>query len=186
MKTIERLIVAAGLLLLVGTTAAQTTSKSIVVGEPTYAVVQLTGSVVSVDGNSLLVIMAPGGSYRWFAVSPDRKFIIDGQPKTVGQLVPGTVLTATVVTKTLPIDVRTTTITNGTVLDVNGRNLTVRLESGDRKTYTVPESFEFIIDGKPVKVQQLKKGMRLSATKIVSDPESEFSSLTEITGKAPK
>jgi hypothetical protein len=186
MKTIGRLMVAAGLLLLAGTAAAQTTSKSVVVGEPKYTVSQMTGTVVAVDGSSLLAKLAPSGTYRWFSVSPDRQFVIDGQPKTIGQLTPGTVLTATVVTKTLPIDVRTTTITNGTILDVNGRHVTVRLESGERRSFTVPESFKFNVDGKPLSVYELKKGMRATATKIVSDPETEISALSVITGKAPK
>ena len=185
MKTIERFMVAAGLLLLAGTAAAQTTSKSVVVGEPKYTVDQVTGTVVAVDGSSLLAKMA-SGTYRWFSVSPDRQFIIDGQPKTIGQLTPGTVLTATVVTKTLPVDVRTTTITNGTILDVYGRHVTVRLESGERRSFTVPESFKFNVDGKPLSVYELKKGMRATATRIVSDPETEFSALSVITGKAPK
>ena len=186
MKTIERLLVAAGLLLLAGTAAAQTTSKSVVVGEPTYAVSQMTGTVVAVDGNSLLAKMQPTGNYRWFTVSPDRQFIVDGQPKTIGQLAPGTVLTATIVTKTLPVDVRTTTITNGTILDVHGRHVTVRLESGERRSYTVPEGFKFNVDGKTVTVSELRKGMRATATKIVSDPEAEISALTVVRGKAPK
>ena len=186
MKTIERLMVTAGLLLLAGTAAAQTTSKSVVVGEPKYDVSQMTGTVVAVDGSSLLAKMAPSGTYRWFNVSPDRQFVIDGQPKTIGQLTPGTVLTATVVTKTLPVDVRTTTITNGTILDVHGRHVTVRLESGERRSFTVPESFKFNVDGKPLSVYELKKGMRLTATRIVSDPEAEISALSVITGKAPK
>ena len=186
MTTMGRLMMAAGLLLFAGSSAAQTTTKSVVVGEPKYTVSQMTGTVVAVDGNSLLAKMSPSGNYRWFDVSPDRRFIIDGQPKTISQLVPGTVLTATVVIKTVPVDLRTTTITNGTILDVNGRHLTVRLENGERRSYHVPENFMFNVDGKQVSVYELKKGMRATATKIVSDPEAEFSGLSVITGKAPK
>src|SRR5688572_15252913 len=105
MKTIGQLLMAAGLLLLAGTAAPQTTSKSVVVGEPKYAIGQMSGTVVAVDGNSLLAKMEPSGTYRWFTIPPDRQFVIDGQPKTIGQLTPGTALTATVVTKTLPVDV---------------------------------------------------------------------------------
>jgi hypothetical protein len=101
-------------------------------------------------------------------------------------LKPGTILTATVVTKTLPVDVRTTTITNGTILDVHGHHVTVRLENGERRSYNVSESLRFNADGKSLSVYQLQKGMRVTATKIVSDPDAEFSKLAVITGKAPK
>ena len=187
MNTIYRLVIAAGVVLLsAGTIAAQTTSKAIETGAAQYTVAQISGEVVMVDGNYLLVKMKPSGVQRWFNVSPDRQFIIDGQPKTISQLTPGTVLTATTITKLLPLTVRTTTITNGTVLSVSGRNVSVRLESGQRRSYTVPESFRFNVEGKAVSVHQLQKGMRITATKIVEEPESEISTLTAVTGTAPK
>lgn len=182
-----RLMVAVGVVLLsAGTAAAQTTSKTTETGTAQFTVAQVSGEVVAVDDNYVLVKIRPSGVQRWFSVSPDRKFIIDGQPKTVSQLAPGTMLTATAVTKTLPVTVRTTTITNGTVLNVSGRNLSVRLENGERRSYTVPDSFRFNADGKSVSVYQLQKGMSVTATKIVSEPESEISTLTVVTGKAPK
>ena len=187
MNMIYRLMGAAGVvLLLAGTAAAQNTSKAIESGTAQFTVAQVSGEVVMVDGNYLLVKIRPIGVQRWFSVRPDRQFIIDGQPKTISQLTPGTVLTATAVTKTLPVTVRTTTITNGTVLNVSGRNLSVRLENGERRSYTVPDSFRFNVDGKSVSVYQLQKGMSVTATKIVSEPESEISTLTVVTGKAPK
>jgi RNase P/RNase MRP subunit p29 len=187
MKMIYRLIIAAGVVLLfAGTSAAQTTSKAMETGAAQFTVAQISGEVVMVDGNYLLVKIRPSGVQRWFSVNPDRQFIIDGQPKTIGQLTPGTVLTATAVTKMTPVTVRTTTITNGTVLNVSGRNVSVRLENGERRSYTVPESFRFNVDGKSVSVYQLQKGMHVTATKIVSEPDSEISTLTVVTGKAPK
>jgi hypothetical protein len=187
MNMIYRLMVAAGVvLLLAGTAAAQTTSKATETGTAQFTVAQVSGEVVTVDDNYVLVKMRPSGVQRWFSVSPDRQFIIDGQPKTVSQLTPGTILTATAVTKTLPVTVRTTTITNGTVLNVSGRTLSVRLENGERRSYTVPESFRFNVDGKSVSVKELQKGMHVTATKIVSEPDSEISTLAVVTGKAPK
>ena len=159
MNMIYRLMGAAGVVLLLAeTAAAQTTSKAIESGTAQFTVAQVSGEVVMVDGNYLLVKIRPSGVQRWFSVSPDRQFIIDGQPKTISQLTPGTILTATAVTKTLPVTVRTTTITNGTVLNVSGRNVSVRLENGERRSYTVPESFRFNVDGKSVSVYQLQKG----------------------------
>jgi len=182
-----RLMVAVGVVLLsAGTAAAQTTSKTTETGTAQFTVAQVSGEVVAVDDNYVLVKIRPSGVQRWFSVSPDRKFIIDGQPKTVSQLAPGTMLTATAVTKTLPVTVRTTTITNGTVLNVTGRTLSVRLENGERRSYTVPDSFRFNVDGKQMSVSQLQKGMHVTGTKIVSEPDAEISTLAVVTGKAPK
>ena len=187
MNKIHRLGFALGAVLLsAGMAAAQTTSKSTETGTAQFTVAQVTGEVVMVDGNYLLVKMRPSGVQRWFSVNNDRQFIIDGQTKTISQLTPGTVLTATAVTKTLPVTVRATTITNGTVLNVSGRNVSVRLENGERRSYTVPDSFRFNVDGKQITVSQLQKGMHVTATRIASEPESEISTLAVVTGKAPK
>jgi hypothetical protein len=187
MNVTHRAIVAMGVaLILTGTASAQTTTTAKETGTAQFTVAQVSGDVVTVDDNYVLVKMRPSGVQRWFTVSPDRKFIIDGQPKTVSQLTPGTLLTATAVTKTLPVTVRTTTITNGTVLNVYGRTLSVRLENGERRSYTVPESFRFDVDGKKMSVAQLQKGMHVTGTKIVSEPDSEISTLAVVTGKAPK
>jgi len=187
MNVIYRLMTAVGIvLLLAGTGTAQTTSKATEMSTAQFSVAQISGEVVMVDGNYLLVKIRPSGVQRWFNVSPDRQFIIDGQPKTINPLTPGTVLTATAVTKMTPVTVRTTTITNGTVLNVSGRTLSVRLENGERRSYTVPESFRFNVDGKSVSISQLQKGMHVTATKIVSEPDSEISTLAVVTDKAPK
>jgi hypothetical protein len=147
---------------------------------------QIKGEVVLVDGNTLVAKMQPSGEFRTFNVVPGRDFLIDGQAKKIGDLKPGTVLTATMVTTTHPITVRTTTITNGTVVWVNGNYLVVTLDNGERRDYTVPEGFRFTVDGKQVSVNELKKGMKLSATKIVESPRNEIATETVVTGRAPK
>ena len=82
MNMIYRLMGAAGVvLLLAGTAAAQTTSKAIESGTAQFTVAQVSGEVVMVDGNYLLVKIRPSGVQRWFSVGPDRQFIIDGQPE---------------------------------------------------------------------------------------------------------
>ena len=59
-------------------------------------------SPLLLEGNDLLVRLRPSGLYQFFEVQPGRKFVIDGQPKLIGDLKTGTVLTATVTTKTQP------------------------------------------------------------------------------------
>jgi hypothetical protein len=147
---------------------------------------KLTGEVVLVEGNQLLVLMQPDRSYRVFNVRPGREFIIDGQKKLISDLKPGTALTATVITKTQPITVRTTTVTNGTVWHVQGNLVILTLASGESREYIVPESYTFVVEGKPASVKELRKGMKVSGTRIVEEPTTEISEETVVTGKAPK
>jgi hypothetical protein len=183
------LITAVGVITLIAGALAQTTTKKT---EPTgtakASTTTMTGEVVLVDGNSVLVKMQPGNQYRIFNVQPDRQFIIDGQPKTVRESMPGTVLTATVTTTAQPVTDRTTTVTNGTVLfvDKNTNHLVVKLDNGESRTYDVPEGFKFTVEGKQTTIQDLRQGMHLSATKIVSEPRTEISKETVVTGKSPK
>ena len=136
----------------------------------------------------LLVIPEPGDAAAPEARNPllAGEFIIDGQPKTVSQLAPGTVLTATIVTRVAPVTVRTISITNGTIVHVQGRSVSARLENGEVRSFRVPANFMFTVDGKQVPVSELKKGMKATATRVVTEPVTELSTLMEVAGKAPK
>ena len=112
--------------------------------------------------------------------------MIDGQAKHIADLKPGTVLTGTIVKKVTPVTVRTTSTLNGTVWWAQGDYVVLTLENGEQKEYKVPASFKFMVEGKPATVQELKQGMKVSATKIVEEPQTELSTETVITGKAPK
>ena len=169
-----------------GPRAQQTTQSKTPEAGIQVTTAQLTGSVVVVDSNRLLVKMQPDGALRLFETPPGRKFIIDGQTKGVSDLKPGTLLTATVITKTQPITVRTVTLTNGTVWYVQDNFVILTLENGTNREYVVPESFRFVVEGKPASVKELRKGMKVSATRIVEEPTTEMSEDTAVTGKAPK
>ncbi len=172
--------------LAVGLHAQATTTKAKeAAGAAEYTTEQMTGEVVLIEGNSLYVKMQ-SGKYRVFNVPPGRQFIIDGQARLIGELKPGTILTATVVTKNQPVTVRTTTALNGTVSWVAGNYVVLTLENGENREYTVPESYRFTVSGKPATVYELKKGMKVSGTKIVAEPQTEISTQTVVTGKAPK
>jgi hypothetical protein len=164
------------------TTTTQKTPGAKQVSEAT----SVTGTVVAVEGNWLLARMEPKGYYQFFNVPPGRQFFIDGQPKLLSDLKPGVVLTATVITTTQPVTERTTTVTNGTVWYVSGDYVVLTLENGETRDYTVPPSVQFVVEGKPATVKDLKKGMRVSATKIVEQPKAEFSTTVVVTGRSAK
>ena len=77
------------------------------------------------------------------------------------------------------------TLTNGTVWYVQGNFVILTLENGTNREYEVPDSFSFVVEGKPASVKELRKGMKVSATRIVEEPTTEMSEDTTVTGKAP-
>jgi hypothetical protein len=175
---------AAALLAMAAGLYAQTTTSA-PAGKPTVKTEQLKGEVVWVD-HDLLVAKLPNDTYRVFNMKPGQQFNIDGQTKLIGELKMGTVLTATATTTTQPVTVRTATTLTGTVVWASGNYVVLALPTGEDKGYTVPESFRFNVEGKPASVHDLKAGMKVTATKIVEDPQTVISTTTVITGKAPK
>ena len=185
MKAREAIVTALAVLCMTGAAYAQATSQTErVKGEAKVETVKMTGTVMAVRDNWLLAKMQPLGNYSLFKVQPGREFMIDGQTKHIGDLKPGTVLTATVTTTTQPVTVRTISSLTGKVWWVQGNYVILTLANGENKEYNVPESFKFIVAGKPASVAELKVGMDVSATKIVEEPHTEISETTVITGKS--
>src|SRR5580765_4450179 len=184
--TLGRTIIAgATVMALAGGLQAQTTTTK-EAGASTSTTSSITGEVVLVDHNWLLTKMLPNGGYRWFNVQPGREFNIDGKTQHIGDLKPGTVLTAVIITKTQPVTVRTTSVLNGTVWHVSGNYVVLTVENGENREFNVPDSFRFTVEGKEASVKDLKKGMKVSATKIVAEPQTEISEKVMVTGTAPK
>ena len=151
----RRIIIVA--LVFLGITAridAQTTTTQKTAGAnlPVETTNSITGEVVSVDGNWLVVRLQPGGRYQFFNIPPGRQFVIDGQTKMISDLKPGVVLTATMVTYSQTVTERTTTVTNGTVWYASGNYVTVTLENGENRAYTVPPDPQFTVEAHPAPV----------------------------------
>jgi len=163
----------------------QTTKESIK-GKTSVTTEQLKGTVEYVEGNHLVVRTADG-NIREFNVPESRKFTIDGRDLTVHDLKRGTQLSATVTTTTTSVTDRTTTVGTGTVWWVAGKTVIITLPNGENRTYTVEDSFKFNVEGnKTANVSDLKKGMKISAEKIVEEPRTEIVSNTVVTGQAPR
>src|SRR5262245_41848152 len=144
---------------------------------------RVTAEVVQVEGNYLLVKLE-SGEVRVFNVDPERRFIVDGKPLTVQQLKPGTILTATF-TSTPPVGAPVATVT-GKVWYVSGNTVILTLPDGTNKSYTVPASFQFVVNGEPASVGKLRKGMKVTAHRIPEPPAVEISHDIEVTGTTKK
>lgn len=193
MVQVTRMVIATSLMILTAgecfsppANAAQMpqTTSSQAAGTPTTATEELRGTVVKVDGTTLLVRMSTG-NLREFSVPSTRKFIIDGKEHSLQQLRPGTVLTARVTTTTTPATKTTTTIGSGKVWYVSGNTVILTLPNGENKTYTVEESYRFIVNGQKASVHDLRPGMIVSASKIVEEPTRTITSDVIVMGEAP-
>jgi hypothetical protein len=158
-----------------------TTTTEKMAGKTHTAASQLQGTVEYVEGNTLLV-RTKAGDLDEFRVPPNRKFMIDGKELTVGQLKPGTKLTATITTSTTTATERTTTVGSGKVWFVSGYNVIVTLPNGENRMYTVDDSYRFNVDGQKASVKDLRKGMNVSAEKIVEAPITEIAENVVVTG----
>jgi hypothetical protein len=83
---------------------------------------KLSGTVVSVEGNNLIVKMSTG-DVKVFTPQPDRKFIIDGKELTLAELQPGTKLNATITESTSTVMNKPLRTLKGTVLYAAGPNV---------------------------------------------------------------
>jgi LPXTG-motif cell wall-anchored protein len=164
-------------LLVAGMAVAQTTKTQ-----------QLTGTVVEVEGNTLLVKMA-SGEVQMFTPPPDRKFVIDGKELTLSQLQPGTTLNATITETSTPGTMKTVETLEGRVWYAAGPTVILRLPSGENRRYVIdssnPAKF-YDGDGKEISVFDLKKNMNIKATKITEAPTVELATNVAVTGTAPR
>jgi len=160
------------------------TSKHEIKGTPTVTIQKLSGTVIAVDGNKLLVRMA-SGDIRLFEPPESRQFIIDGKELTVRDLKPGTHLNAAVTTTITPVTERSTTIGSGKVWYVSGNTVIVTLPNNENRQYKVDDNYRFNIGGQKASVHELKKGMVINAEKIVESPRTVLAENIAVTGHAP-
>jgi len=160
------------------------TTTERIAGVGTTKTETLRGTVAQVEGNTVVVKMS-SGEIRSFTPPEGRRAIIDGQEVAARDLKPGTKLTATYTTTETPITERTTTVGSGKVWYVAGTNVILTLPNGENRQYKVKNDYKFMVDGKKATVFELRKGMVVSAEKIVETPHVEIASNTRVTGSAP-
>jgi LPXTG-motif cell wall-anchored protein len=126
------------------------------------------------------------GAFREVTVPDSRTAVVDGKQITVHDLKPGTTLTATYTTTATPVTDRTVQNLSGKVWFVSGNTVILTLPDGTNKMYKALPHFTFKIDGNDkADVSNLRKGMNVSAEKVVEEPSVIVANNTEITGSAP-
>jgi LPXTG-motif cell wall-anchored protein len=169
------------------TTNAQVqTNTSTTAGQPTKVATVERGEVVLVSGNDLVVKMEDGSIRHFPNVSESARVTVDGQQLGIHDLKPGMKLQRTITTTTTPQTVTTVQTVTGKVWQVNPPlSVILTLEDGTNQQFKIPKGQKFNVDGQMTDAFGLKKGMRISATKIVEVPETVVSQQRKVTGTMP-
>jgi len=176
----------AGLVLNANVSAQVQTDTYTTTGQPTTEVKVDRGTVLLVDGNDL-VVKAEDGHLRHFANVPESaRATVDGQQLGIHDLKPGMTLERTITTTTTPQVITTVKHVTGTVWAVNPpSSVILTLEDGTNQAFKIPDGQQFNIDGQMTDAWGLRKGMTVSATKVVEVPEEVVDQQKAITGTNP-
>jgi len=185
---IFKLLVAGGVCLTfaaVGHTQVQT-STSTTSATPTHEVTVERGTVALVNGNDLYVKMDDGSLRHFPNVPESAKVTIDGKQYGIHDLQPGMKLQRTIKVTNTPQTVTTVQTVTGKVWSVQPpSHVILTLEDGSNQQFTIPKNQKFNIDGQMVDAWGLKKGMKVSATKVVESPVNVVSQTQHVTGALP-
>jgi len=153
---------------------------------PTVITQVESGEVVTVSGNDLVIKMADGTIRHIANVPESARVTVDGQQLGIHDLKPGMKLQRTITTTTTPKTVTTVQSVTGKVWNVMPPvSVILTLEDGKNQRFTIPKGQKFNVDGQMLDAWGLKKGMTISATKIVEVPETVVTRQTNNTGTMP-
>lgn len=155
-------------------------------GKGTKEVQVERGEVVTVAGNDLVVKMEDGSIRHFPNVPESARVTVDGNQLGIHDLKPGMKLQRTITTTTTPQTVTTVQTVTGKVWYVSPPNSVIlTLENGQNQKFKIPKGQKFNIEGQMVDAFGLKKGMNVTATKIVEVPETLVATQKSVTGTMP-
>lgn len=162
------------------------TEKTTTQGQPTVETTVERGEVVAVSGNDLVVKMEDGQIRNFSDIPESTKVTVNGQQLSVSELKPGMKLEHTITTTTTPQTVTTVQTVTGRVFHVSPPNSVIlRLEDGTNQQFKIPSGQKFTVNGREVDAWHLRKGMNVSATRVVTEPQTVASQERKITAELP-
>src|SRR5215467_10264681 len=175
-----------GLVLVLSLNAQVKTETSTAAGQATNEVKVERAEVVTVSGNDLVVKMEDGTIRHIANVPESARVSVGGQELGIHDLKPGMKLERTVTTTTTPKLITTVKSVTGKVWHVNPpSSVILTLDDGTNQQFKIPKGQKFNVDGQMVDAWGLKKGMNVSATKIVEEPITEIEKKRKVTGSMP-
>ena len=175
-----------GLILNANASAQVQTGTLTTTGQPTTEVKVDRGTVVLVDGNDLVVKAEDGHLVHFANVPESARATVEGQQLGIHDLKPGMTLERTITTTTTPQTITTVKHVTGTVWSVNPpSSVILTLEDGTNQAFKIADGQQFNIDGQATDAWGLKKGMKVSATKVTEVPETVVDQQKAVTGTMP-
>lgn len=162
------------------------TETSTTSGQATHEITVERGEVVLVRGNDLYVKMDDGTMRHIPNVPESARATVGSQQLGIHDLQPGMKLARTITVTTTPKTVTTVQTVTGKVWHVAPPNTVIlTLEDGTNQQFKIPKDQKFNVNGQETDAWGLKKGMKVSATKIVEVPEVHVTQSQQVSGKLP-
>jgi LPXTG-motif cell wall-anchored protein len=162
------------------------TQTSAAAQKPTVVTQVESGEVVTVSGNDLVVKMADGTIRHIANVPESARVTVDGQELGIHDLKPGMKLQRTITTTTTPKTITTVQSVTGTVWNVMPPlSVILTLENGKNQQFKIPKNQKFNVEGQMLDAWGLKKGMKISATKVVEVAVTDVARNRSVTGEMP-
>jgi hypothetical protein len=169
-----------------GISAQVQTQTSTASHTPTVQTTVERAVVEYVSGNDLIVKMEDGTIRHIPNVPESARVTVDGKELGIHDLKVGMKLEKTVTTTSTPKTVTTVQSVTGKVFHVSPpASVILTLEDGSNQQFKIPKGQKFNVDGQMVDAWGLKKGMRITATKVVEQPVVEVSQQKALTGSMP-
>jgi RNase P/RNase MRP subunit p29 len=185
---VYKLLVTCGLCLLLALSLnaqVQTQTNAATTGKTTKVNVE-RGEVILVDGNDLVVKMEDGSIRHIPNVPESARVEVDGKELGIHDLKPGMKLEHTVTTTSTERMITTVQSVSGKIWHVTPpSSVILTLEDGTNQSFKIPKGQKFNVDGQMVDAWGLKKGMKISATRVVEEPETVVEQEKKLTGKLP-
>jgi hypothetical protein len=167
-------------------TAQVKTETTTTQSQPSVQTTVERGEVVAVSGNDMVVKMEDGTLRNFSDIPESARITVGGQQLSIHELKPGMKLERTITTTTTPQTVTTVHTVSGRVFQVSPPlSVTLTLKDGTTERFKIPEGQKFMVDGKETDAFGLRKGMNISATKVVTAPENVVSQQRSVTGQMP-
>jgi hypothetical protein len=187
-KLVYKMLALGGLCLLLALSMnaqVQTQTDTTTTGKSTEVNVE-RGQVVLVDGNDLVVKMDDGSIRHIPNVPESARATVDGKQLGIHDLKPGMTLQHTVTTTSTERQITTVQSVTGKIWHVTPPTTVIlTLADGTNQKFSIPKGQKFNVDGQMVDAWGLKKGMKISATKVVEVPETVIAREKTLTGTMP-
>jgi hypothetical protein len=187
LMNLRRSLLAAGaaMVLVAAANAQVQSATSETQGLTTSQVTIERGEVVYVSGNDVMIKMEDDSLRHFPDVPESARFDVGGKMLGVHDMKPGMKLQRTTVTTITPKTVTTVQTVTGKVFYIQAPNIVIlTLADGTNQQFRIPKDQKFDVDGQTVDAFALKKGMNVTATKIVEVPIVEVAQTKTVTGEA--